>query len=620
MKLNRSLLAISISSLLFSFSASALEVHDSNLFFGQGERIEVIDRNGKNKAYTKDDKRVHPKLTEHSRKMDQSVLKVDDNTYMIYGYGITAPVVFEGDNGLIVVDPGETTEHGAETAKVFRDVTGITKPVVGIVYTHNHIDHISGVKGWVSQEDVDAGKVKIYAHDTLVSAVANWSSNVGNILGHRTSYTAASFSGIGPHGSINSALGSQFDVGHIGFILPTDTFADTLDVSIDGLNIELHYVPSETNDEIVAWLPKQKVLHAAEVLQGENFPNLHTIRGTKTRDAEVWYRGVDQLRTFEAELMVNSHGRPVEGKKNVDNVLTAYRDAIQYTHDQSVRAINHGMRPFEMIEAVKLPSHLAQHPWLGEHYGTVSHSVQQQYSNYIGFYQADPWQLEPMQYNERAEQTVKMMGGRGAVLKAASQYIDSGDFTFAAEILTPVITINTADTEAKALKADAYRLWGYDQLNVNWRNWAMTAVGELEGTLDYSVGAEFSSADVMRELPTINIMDMMTVRLKAEETLDKHFTTAIQFTDTGENFSFEIRRGVAQLHSELRSDSTTIIKMTRAMLNNMLSDKSAGNAILAKGLETGEFVITKGDMASLQTFLSYFEQPTPREELRLIAR
>lgn len=605
---------------LASFASAqdaVLYEHESDLFFGPGERIKVIDQSGVNLAYTRQDERIRPELTRHSEKMPQAVLQVDDNTYMIYGYGITAPVVFVGDEGLVVVDPGESTAHGAETYRVFRDVTGIDLPVVGVVYTHNHIDHVAGVRGWTNDEDVASGKTKIYAHDTLVDAVANWSSNVGAILGQRTSYTGGSFLDVGVHGSINTALGSQFQVGAIGFMLPTDTFSDVLDISIPGLRMELHYVPSETDDEIVVWLPDQKVVHAAEVLQGENFPNMHTIRGTKPRDASVWYTGIDQLRGFEAELMVNAHGRPVEGKEAVEDVLVSYRDAIQYVHDQSVRAINLGMRPFEMIEFVKLPPHLADHPWLGEFYGTVSHSVQQQYSNYIGFFHADPWQLEPMQYDRRAEETVRLMGGRDAVLRAAEEYVESGDFTFAAEILTHVITMNVDDSEAKALKAEAYRRWGYEQININWRNWAMTAAGELEGTLDLEVGADFTSPDVLSVLPAINIMSMMTVRLKAEETLDKHFAVNLRLTDTGEDFSFEIRRGIVQLHTKILDNATTQVELSRAFLNRMLLE---GPAAMEEGAQTGEIVIAKGDMASLSEFLGYFETPKTSEELHLIAR
>ncbi len=610
-------IAFAVSSVSVAEAEAVLVEHASNLFFGPGNRIQIIDQDGGNLAYTRKDPRIRPELTQHSEKFAKAVIKVDDNVYMIYGYGITAPVVFVGDESLVVVDPGETTEHGRQTYEVFREVTGIDLPVVGIVYTHNHIDHVAGVRGWTNDEDVAQGKTKIYAHDTLVDAVANWSSNVGDILGHRTSFTAASFSGIGVHGSINSALGSQFKVGQIGFMLPTDPFADKLDISIPGLKIELYWVPSETDDEVVAWLPDQKILHAAEVLQGENFPNLHTIRGTRARDAEVWFTGIDQLREFGAEVMVNAHGRPVEGKAAVENVLVSYRDAIQYVHDQSVRAINKGMRPFEMIEAVKLPKHLAEHPWLGEHYGTASHSVQQQYSNYIGFYHADPWQLEPMQYNRRAAETVKLMGGREAVLRAASEYIENGDFTFAAEILTHVITVNVDDAEAKALKAEAYRRWGYNQINVNWRNWAMSAAGELEGTLDYESGAEFASADVLSVLPTAQIMSMMTVRLKAEDTLDKHFATNLRLTDTGEDFSFEIRRGIVQLHAKLLDNPVTQVELTREILNRMLLE---GPAAMQAGLESGEIKFTTGSMETLGEFLGFFEKSIPREELRLVVR
>ncbi len=36
--------------------------------------------------------------------------------------------------------------------------------------------------------------------------------------------------------------------------------------------------------------------------------------------------------------------------------------------------------------------------------------------------------------------------------------------------------------EARALKAQAYKAWSADQVNINWRNWALNAAAELEGT------------------------------------------------------------------------------------------------------------------------------------------
>jgi len=209
------------------------------------------------------------------------------------------------------------------------------------------------------------------------------------------------------------------------------------------------------------------------------------------------------------------------------------------------------------------------------------------------------------------------MGGREAVLRSASEYIENGDFTFAAEVLTHVITVNVDDAEAKALKAEAYRRWGYNQINVNWRNWAMSAAGELEGTLDYESGAEFSSADVLSVLPTAQIMSMMTVRLKAEDTLDKHFATNLRLTDTGEEFSFEIRRGIVQLHAKLLDNPVTQVELTREILNRMLLE---GPAAMQAGLESGEIKFTTGSMETLGEFLGFFEKSIPREELRLVVR
>ncbi|MFQ5743149.1 MAG: alkyl sulfatase dimerization domain-containing protein, partial [Acidobacteriota bacterium] len=52
--------------------------------------------------------------------------------------------------------------------------------------------------------------------------------------------------------------------------------------------------------------------------------------------------------------------------------------------DQTIRYMNKGLTPDELVEVVSLPDHLANHPWLGEFYGTVHHSVRQIYVDGIG--------------------------------------------------------------------------------------------------------------------------------------------------------------------------------------------------------------------------------------------
>ncbi len=618
MKFARTLLSTVVAGALMVSSAVNAEmvVDKSKMFWGKGDRIEVLEKTGVNLAFTENSKLVHPKTTEHSRKMDQGVMKIDDNIYMAYGFGIDSPVMIEGDKGVIVVDPGESVEMAEAAMKYLRKYSD--KPVVGIIYTHNHIDHVAGVRAWTNDKDVASGKVKIYAQEGLTDAVANWSSNVGTILGHRTAYTAATYVEEGVNGSVNDGLGPKFMSGTTTFITPNVTFKDKLVVKEDGFDFELINVPSETRDEVVVWFPKQKVLHAAEVLQGESFPNLHTIRGTKFRNPQMWFSGLDVMREFDIDVMINSHGRPVEGAENVASVLTNYRDAIQYVHDQTIRYMNMGLTSDELVEKVKLPEHLANAPWNGEFYGTVNHAVRQMYVGYLGFFEADPWKLEPMQYNQRAAEMVKLMGGRDSVINEAQKYIEAGDFTFAAEILTQVIRTSPNDMEARNLKARAYRGWAPEVININWRNWILTAAAELEGTRDFSRIVSFSSPDVLKALPTRNVLGMLPTKLDGDKSVNTQLTLAIKLPDTEEVFALEIRRGVAQFYEKMPSKADIVVNLHRSLLNEALMGNA--NQVLAKGMEAGTFSFDKGEMKDLQAFLSYFPKAMKPQDINLIVR
>ena len=323
---------------------------------------------------------------------------------------------------------------------------------------------------------------------------------------------------VGPEGLVNSGLGPRLVAGEPSFIAPTKTFDDSLDVVVSGVKMHLAYAPSETDDEIVAWFPDWRLLQSAEVIQGETFPNVHTLRGTKYRDPVKWFKSIDKLRQFHPEYLVPSHGRPMSGASQIEEMLTAYRDAIQYVHDQTIRYMNRGLTPDELVEVVsKLPPHLAANPWLGEFYGTVKHSVRQIYQGYLGWFQGDPTMLDPLPSLERAERYVRMMGGRDAVLK-----------------------------EARALKAQALRQLGFQTENTNWRNWYLTSALELEGRVPNISGNRLAAPDILKEMPLCNYVEGMTVRLDPIISAGAHLTVAFRLSDKGQSCALEVRRGDAR--------------------------------------------------------------------------
>jgi alkyl sulfatase BDS1-like metallo-beta-lactamase superfamily hydrolase len=508
---------------------------------------------------------------------------------------------------VIIVDVMESVDAAKAAFDEFRKITD--KPVKAVIYTHNHTDHINGVKAFVSEEDVKAGRVDIYAHETMINTVISNASVVAPILGLRSSYSFGVMLEAGPEGRVNQGIGPQLIRGTPGFIVPTKTFKDSLDVEIAGVKLHLRHAPSETDDEIIVWLPETKVLQTAEVIQGETFPNVHTIRGTKYRDPVAWFKTIDVLRRFGAEHMVPSHGRPVSGKAQIEELLTSYRDAIQYVHDQTVRQMNKGLTPDEIVEVVAhLPPHLANHPWLGEFYGTVKHSARQIYFGYLGWFEGDPTLLDPVPHPEQAKRYVEMMGGRDAVVAASRKAFDKGDHQWCAELLTHVIRVNKDDQDARKLKADALRQLAYKTENTNWRNWYISSARELDGALNKQVAlllmTSLAAPEIVRALPLSKFFEAMTVRLDPIKSADAHITVAFRITDTNEAYAVEVRRGVAQIHETMPPKADVTLNVTMRTLERIIGHQT--NFIEA--LRTGE-IKAEGDVAVLARFYSFFDQP-----------
>lgn len=76
-----------------------------------------------------------------------------DRAWVAIGFAIANSILLEGPEGLIIVDTTECEDAAAEILLKFREIS--QKPIKAIVYTHNHGDHVRGVrvrlslqKGW----------------------------------------------------------------------------------------------------------------------------------------------------------------------------------------------------------------------------------------------------------------------------------------------------------------------------------------------------------------------------------------------------------------------------------------------------------------------------------------
>lgn len=218
-------------------SANGLIAHaeGGKYWHGENQGIQWYP-NGNNISYTQADPKIHPLLTEHSRKMDQGVFKISDNVYQTYGFALTSSAFFVGPDGVLVIDPPEDVIKGKQALAAFREYSD--KPIVGVLYSHSHIDHYGGIRAYVNEADVASGKVKIIAHrDFLTNLMETKTMGLGPIVSARANYMLGTLLPKGPDGRVNSGLGPDFVVKQLSLIAPNVIIDEALDMNIGGLNV-----------------------------------------------------------------------------------------------------------------------------------------------------------------------------------------------------------------------------------------------------------------------------------------------------------------------------------------------------------------------------------------------
>ena len=580
-----------------------------------GDPLDVAFDAGVNLAFAIAAPTVPPRLTEHSRRMAQRIYRVAERVYCAVGYAIANIIFVVGEDGIVVVD---ATEAVSAAKRIYEDFCAIdprhaTLPVKAVVYTHNHTDHTGGVRAFVDEAALEAGRVEIIAHRTLMDTVINNANLVAPILATRSADSFGTLLPAGATGKVNAGIGPVLIAEPASFFAPTRVFDERLDIVLAGVRFEFRYAPSEADDEIVMWLPELGVLLSAEVIQGECLANVHTLRGTRYRDPVRWYQTIDMMRSFGAAYLVPAHGRPVSGAAAVDDVLTVYRDAIQFIHDQTIRHMNFGMTPDELAEAIPaLPPHLARHAWLGEYYGTVKHSVRQVYAGQLGWFDGDPASLDPLPRSERTRRMVAMMGGAEQVRAAARIALGDRDWRWAAELATLLVRLDVEDADARSIKATALRELGYLTVNTNWRNWYLSAARELERAyeaLPFAGSASLASSDVLRAQPLRNVFQRLSVCIDPARCADLHVTLVFRMTDRKESYALELRRGILQVHEQAPAAAQLQLALDTKTLYDLLRDIATR---VPAGLESGTVALEHGTREQLSAFFNSFDQPARR--------
>lgn len=362
-----------------------------------------------------------------------AVERVVDGVHLARGFDLGNVVHVATAEGPVVVD----TTSSRSAAAAARDALAAASPgdPTYVVYTHCHNDHTSGAEALVADATRD-----VVAHALLPGLVERDHGCLGRWTArHRAMQRGRPFDDPFPDR---------------GYVAPTLTFDRELDLEVGGLTLHLEHTEGESRDHLLVWIPELRVLCPGDLVY-PSFPNLST-PAVGPRPIEGWLASLDRFRSLAPDHLVGSHGRHVSGRKAVDGVLAAYQEGLTSVWEQAQRAIDEGLPVDVAARTIRLPDHLAAHPWLQEHYGTVAWGVRAAYDRLTGWFDLSPGSLDPLPRGERDAVLVGLAGAE-RVVDEGRRALGAGRPQLALELAETVLAADGADVDALGLLADACR-------------------------------------------------------------------------------------------------------------------------------------------------------------------
>jgi cyclase len=231
-----------------------------------------------------------------------------------------------GSRGVVLIDTTSTERRTRGLLEAVRSVSDA--PIRTLVNTHHHGDHSHG--NWLLPEATIVGQDR--CRDEMQAA-----------------------------GLLATGLFPEVDWGHIEVTPPFVTFASDLTVWVDDLEVDLRHfgVPAHTTNDVVAWVPSQRLLLAGDLVFNGGCPLV--MQGSVAGSIDA----LDRLRELDAARVVPGHGPVCDG----DEALRVYdrlERYLRFLQALAAEAVAAGWPPLEAAERARGRGDLGQFEGWGE--------------------------------------------------------------------------------------------------------------------------------------------------------------------------------------------------------------------------------------------------------------
>ncbi|MFT4822160.1 MAG: alkyl sulfatase BDS1-like metallo-beta-lactamase superfamily hydrolase [Halioglobus sp.] len=332
------------------------------------------------------------------------VRKIADNIHYAAGVGNT--IMIDTAEGVVIYDTGLVLQSAKQLRLLKEQVSDA--PVHSIILSHSHADHIGGVKFWMEEGS------EIIAHKEYSEEQRYLTELEPYLYGrNRTLFPWI------PEKTVD------IEMMRYGGITPTITVDDEDSYTFVLGDIEFQVIGApgaEGADNIVLWLPEQKILFTGDFFgpQFPQFPNIFTMRGEKIRKPMEYVASLNKLMLLEPEIVVPSHLDPTVGAQAIRQGMEKIRDAVQYVHDETVAGMNAGKSVNQLMKEIELPPNLS----LVQNHGKVDWAVKSIWDYYATWFHFESTtELYPVAASEVYSDLAEVAGSE-ALLTLGQKYIE----------------------------------------------------------------------------------------------------------------------------------------------------------------------------------------------------
>ena len=552
---------------------------------------------------------VNPSLWRNTQlNAKAGLFEVCDGIYQVRGFDMANTTFIRTDHGWIVFDVLMCKENMKAAKELMENRFG-PLDIKAVLYSHSHVDHFGGVEGVITREQVADAKLslkkQLASGKTLVLAPAEFlkhaiSENVyaGIAMARRAQFQYGTVLDKGEKGALSVGIGMGQSTGTVGLIAPTyEIGEDVPKLTIDGLEIEFQLTPgTEAPAEMNAYFPKYRALWMAENCTG-TLHNLYTLRGAQVRDANDWAKYIieaDQRFCDKTDVVFQSHNWPHWGEEIHDYLLNTAA-IYKFIHDQTLHYMNQGYTSTEVAAMLTLPEKLEKVWYTRPYYGTLAHNAKAVYQKYLGWYDANPVNLNPLPPSDTAKKLVEYLGSTDAVLRKARKDFEKGDYQWVAQITKELVFADPSNQKARNLCADALEQLGYQAESGAWRNAYLMGAAELrKGNLSGLARTANGLGSAMKEMTVDMLLDYISILTDANAAQNDDVTLNLIVTDVNEKFYVTRKNGILLSYSgENRPDAQATVTCKRLQLLALMQGQQAGQ------------VQVSGDATALKRLLAY---------------